>query len=92
MGEEGKLFGSVTAANIAALIAEQGFEIDRRKIELSEPIKTAGTHEVPIKLHREVIANVKVQVLAIGAPPADDDDVVDDRDEAPARDDEGDDE
>ncbi len=88
VGEEGKLFGSVTAANIAQLIADQGFEIDRRKIELSEPIKTAGTHEVPIKLHREVIANVKVQVLAVGGAPTEDeaDAAADDRDETPVRD------
>ncbi|MAE93483.1 MAG: 50S ribosomal protein L9 [Deltaproteobacteria bacterium] len=63
-GEEGKLFGSVTSAQIAALVAEKGMQIDRRKIELAEPIKELGEHEVPVKLHREVIANLKVSVTA----------------------------
>ena len=67
VGEEGKLFGSVTAANVAELLAEKGFEIDRRKIELGEPIKEAGQHQVPIKLHREVVANVKLEVRAAEA-------------------------
>ena len=63
-GEEGRLFGSVTAMQIAELIGEKGIEIDRRKIELAEPIKEVGEHSVPIKLHREVIANVKLKVTA----------------------------
>lgn len=63
-GEEGKLFGSVTAMQIAELIGEQGFEIDRRKIELAEPIKELGEHEIAIRLHREVIAKVKLNVTA----------------------------
>ena len=63
-GEEGRLFGSVTAIQIAELIGEKGIEIDRRKIELSEPIKEVGEHTVPIKLHREVIANVRLKVTA----------------------------
>jgi len=64
VGEEGKLFGSVTAANIAELLAEKGVEIDRRKIDLSDPIKEAGEHKVPIRLHREVIAQITVKVTA----------------------------
>lgn len=63
-GEEGKLFGSVTAVQIAELLLEKGIEIDRRKIELAEPIKELGEHGVPIRIHREVIATVKVKVVA----------------------------
>ena len=63
-GEEGRLFGSVTAIQIAELIGEKGIEIDRRKIDLAEPIKEIGEHSVPIRLHREVIANVKLKVTA----------------------------
>jgi large subunit ribosomal protein L9 len=63
-GEEGRLFGSVTAAQVAELIGEKGIEIDRRKIDLAEPIKEVGEHSVPIKLHREVIANVRLKVTA----------------------------
>ena len=63
-GEEGRLFGSVTAIQIAELIAEKGIEIDRRKIDLTEPIKEVGDHKVPIRLHREVIANVRLKATA----------------------------
>jgi large subunit ribosomal protein L9 len=63
-GEHGHLFGSVTSADIAAGLAEQGFEVDRRKIQLSEPLKSTGEYTVAIKLHREVTAHVKVKVLA----------------------------
>ncbi len=63
-GEEGRLFGSVTAMQIAELIGAKGIEIDRRKIDLAEPIKEVGEHSVPIKLHREVVANVKLKVTA----------------------------
>jgi large subunit ribosomal protein L9 len=68
VGEEGKLFGSVTPREIADLIAEKGIEIDRRSIQLAEPIKEAGTHTVPIRLHREVIAQVKLEVTAANPP------------------------
>ncbi len=68
-GEEGKLFGSVTAANIAALLAENGVEVDRRKVQLKDPIKEVGEHTVGVRLHREIIAQVKVVVRSIGAPP-----------------------
>jgi len=64
VGEEGKLFGSVPNVQIAALLAEKGFEIDRRKIDLREPIKEAGEHKVPVKLHREIVAEVKLTVFA----------------------------
>ena len=62
VGEEGKLFGSVTPAQIQALLAEKGFEIDRRKIALPEPIKEAGEHVVPIRLHRDLVAEVQLLV------------------------------
>jgi len=63
-GEEGKLFGSVTASDIHGQLAEQGIEIDRRRIELSEPIKQLGDYKVPIRLHREVRGEVRVAVVA----------------------------
>jgi large subunit ribosomal protein L9 len=68
VGEEGKLFGSVTAREIADLIAAQGVEIDRRTIQLADPIKEAGTHSVPVKLHREVVAQVKLEVTPANPP------------------------
>jgi large subunit ribosomal protein L9 len=68
VGEEGKLFGSVTPREIAELIAAQGIEIDRRAIQLAEPIKEAGAHSVPVRLHREVIAQVKLEVTAANPP------------------------
>jgi len=63
-GDEGKLFGSITAQQIGEQLAEKGFEIDRRKIELDEPIKALGEHEVPVKLRSEMVAHVKVVVTA----------------------------
>ena len=63
-GEAGHLFGSVTSADIAADLAAKGFEVDRRKIVLNEPLKTVGDHSVAVKLHREVTAHVKVTVVA----------------------------
>jgi len=61
-GEGGRLFGSVTSQQIAALLKAKGFEIDRRKIDLGEPIKTIGEHSVSIKLRREFVARVKLVV------------------------------
>ena len=61
-GDQDQLFGSVTAKDIADLLAKQGFEIDRRKIVLPEPIKTLGEHTINIKLFRDVVAPVKLQV------------------------------
>jgi len=71
-GEAGHLFGSVTSADIAADLAAQGFEIDRRKIQLKEPLKSLGEVKVAIKLHREVTAHIKVKVLgdAVAEAPA----------------------
>jgi large subunit ribosomal protein L9 len=62
VGETDTLFGSVTAADIASALAELGLEIDRRKIQLHEPIKQIGEFAVPIKLHREVTVEIKVKV------------------------------
>jgi large subunit ribosomal protein L9 len=63
VGEEEKLFGSVTSQNIADLLAENGFEIDKKKIILEDPIKALGVYDVPVKLHQEVTAMVKVWVV-----------------------------
>ncbi len=63
VGEEDRMFGAVTSSDIAELIKERGFEIDRRKIQLEEPIKHLGEYNVPVKLHREVIATVTVDVV-----------------------------
>lgn len=62
VGEHGLLYGSVTSMDIAEAFAAKGYEIERRKITLKEPIKETGEYEVPVKLHREVTANVKVVV------------------------------
>jgi large subunit ribosomal protein L9 len=63
-GDEGKLFGSVTAQNLADLLAEKGLDVDRRKIVLQEPIKTTGEHTVAIRLRSDVVAEFKVTVTA----------------------------
>lgn len=63
-GEREQLFGSVTSADIAAGLASNGFEIDRRKIQLPEPLKSVGDFNVAIKLHREVTAQIKVKIVA----------------------------
>ncbi|MCD5402156.1 50S ribosomal protein L9, partial [candidate division NPL-UPA2 bacterium] len=62
-GEEEKLYGSVTSLDIAEALAREGIEIDKRKIILEEPIKALGIYHVPIKLHPEVTAEVKVWVM-----------------------------
>jgi large subunit ribosomal protein L9 len=67
VGETEALFGSVTTADIAEALAAKGFEIDRRKLHLAEPIKKLGEYDVPLKLHREVATTVKVKVVAEGA-------------------------
>jgi large subunit ribosomal protein L9 len=61
-GEQDQLFGSVTTSDIAAELEKQGFTVDRRKIELDQPIKTIGNFDVKIRLFREVSATVKVTV------------------------------
>ena len=61
------LFGSVTAADIASALDAKGFEVDRRKLQLADPIKKLGDYDVPLKLYRDVVATVKVKVVAEGA-------------------------
>jgi large subunit ribosomal protein L9 len=63
VGEEGKLFGSVTAADIAHQLEGQGFQIEKRQIDLHEPLKTLGVFRVPVRLHAEVKPEVKVWVI-----------------------------
>jgi large subunit ribosomal protein L9 len=64
VGEEGKLFGSVTTAHIAELLAEKGYTVDRRKIQLSEPLREIGDHVVPIRLQRDLTAEVAIKISA----------------------------
>lgn len=63
VGEEDRLFGSVTSADIASALREQGIEVDKRKVELEEPLKQLGVYTVPIKLFQDVEAKVKVWVV-----------------------------
>jgi large subunit ribosomal protein L9 len=63
VGEHGVLYGSVTTLDIAEAIKEKGFDLDRRRIQLKDPIKELGEIEVPVKLHREVTAAVRVVVM-----------------------------
>ncbi len=62
VGEQDKLYGSVTAMDVAEALAARGLQIDRRSIDLGEPIKTVGDFEVGVKLHSEVVGKVKVKV------------------------------
>jgi large subunit ribosomal protein L9 len=66
VGESGQLFGSVTANEIADALTEKGFEVDKRRIELGHPIKTLGTHDVEVRLHKDVTAQIQVEVVPIG--------------------------
>ena len=66
VGEAGVLYGSVTSMDIAHALKEQGYEIDRRRIVLREPIKRFGNYEVPLRLHREVTVELPVKVLGEG--------------------------
>jgi large subunit ribosomal protein L9 len=70
VGETEALYGSVTSADIAEALAKKGFDIDKRKIGLREPIKKLGSLTVPVKLHREVIVQMPVKVVAEGKPEA----------------------
>jgi large subunit ribosomal protein L9 len=63
VGEEDKVFGAVTAADIAALLADKGYEIDKRDILLEEPLKALGIYNVPVKVASEIKAEVKVWVI-----------------------------
>jgi large subunit ribosomal protein L9 len=66
VGDTDALFGSVTNADIAESLAGKGFDVDRRKIQLHEPIKKLGEYNVPLKLHRDVVVSLKIKVLAEG--------------------------
>ena len=66
VGETDALFGSVTNGDIAEVLAGKGFDIDRRKVQLHEPIKKLGEFTVPVKLHRDVTISLKVKVVAEG--------------------------
>jgi len=65
-GENNQLFGSVTTKDIADVLEKQGYTIDRRKIVLAEPIKTLGDFTVPLRLHRDVTAQIQVEVVPLG--------------------------
>src|SRR5579872_7390394 len=69
-GDQGALFGSVTAMDIAAGLAAQGYQIDRRKVQLGNPLKVVGEYDVSIRLHRDVTVAVKVKVEAERAAEA----------------------
>jgi large subunit ribosomal protein L9 len=64
VGENETLYGSVTSSDIAESLQAQDFAVDRRKIQLHDPLKTLGEHVVPVKLHRDVTAQLKVRVVA----------------------------
>ena len=66
VGEKGKLYGSVTSAEIAKALAEKGFEIDRKRVVLAKPIRDVGIYTVSIKLHPEVEVQIKVDVQPQG--------------------------
>jgi large subunit ribosomal protein L9 len=70
VGETDQLYGSVTAADIADFLKAKGFEVDRRKLVLADPIKTIGEHTVPLKLHRNVTVPLKVKVVKEGSSEA----------------------
>jgi large subunit ribosomal protein L9 len=70
VGETDQLYGSVTASDIADYLKAKGFEIDRRRLVLPDPIKTIGEHKVPLKLHRNVTVPLVVKVVKEGAQPA----------------------
>jgi large subunit ribosomal protein L9 len=69
VGETDALYGSVTAADIADALNAKGFDIDKRKLQLAEPIKRIGDLKVPVKLHREVTVAITVRVVAEGGQP-----------------------
>jgi len=67
-GEEGHLYGSVTASEIADALSAKSIEVDRRRIELAEPIRRVGSHTVHVRLHKDVVATLTVQVQAQTLP------------------------
>jgi large subunit ribosomal protein L9 len=70
VGDTQALYGSVTTADIAEALAAKGFDIDKRKLVLADPLKSIGDVDVPVKLHREITVNIKVRVVAEGAASA----------------------
>ncbi len=68
VGETEALYGSVTTSDIAEALTVKGFDVDRRKIQLQEPIKKLGEYDVPVRLHRDVTTRIKVRVIAEGEP------------------------
>jgi len=66
VGETGQLFGSVTANEIADALVAKGVEVEKRRIELDHPIKSLGTHDVEVRLHRDVTAHLQVEVVPLG--------------------------
>lgn len=69
VGEHDALYGSVTAADIAQDLAAKGFEVEKRKIQLDEPLKQLGEFTVPLKLQHEVVAQLRVRVVAVADEP-----------------------
>ena len=63
VGENDTLYGSVTSADVAQALNKKGFEIDKRKIQMADPLKALGEFSVPIKIHRDVTAQVKVKIV-----------------------------
>lgn len=66
VGDHGNLFGSVTTNDIADALTAKGIEIDKRRIEMAHPIKSIGTHDVEVRLHRDVAAHIQVEVIPEG--------------------------
>jgi large subunit ribosomal protein L9 len=71
VGEHGHLFGSVTANEIADGLMAKGIEVDKRRIELEQPIKNLGLHDVDVRLHRDVTVQIQVEVVALGVEKLD---------------------
>ena len=69
IGDHGQLFGSVTTGDIAEALSAKGIKIDKRRIELEHAIKTAGVHDVAVRLHRDVIATIQLEVVGEGGQP-----------------------
>ena len=71
VGDTGQLFGSVTANEIADALVAKGVQVEKRRIELDHPIKSLGTHDVEVRLHRDVTAHLQVEVVPLGSEKLD---------------------